>query len=102
MLLALMEHPYLVSASSSCKAIPERKFRISEESGSERLRQSKCVYIFQREYATVDPAVVDVCSYSLFHLENIVLCIFMGQYLQWAVSQTILLPHVIYIVIPTE
>ncbi|XP_057513957.1 protein N-terminal asparagine amidohydrolase isoform X2 [Actinidia eriantha] len=60
MLLALMEHPFLVSASSSCKAIPERKFRISEESGSERLRQSKCVYIFQREYATVDPAAVDL------------------------------------------
>ncbi|THF99266.1 hypothetical protein TEA_017103 [Camellia sinensis var. sinensis] len=60
MLFALMEHPILVSASSSLKAIPEWKFTISEESGSERSRQSKCVYIFQGEYATVDPALVDV------------------------------------------
>ncbi|CAL5382186.1 unnamed protein product [Camellia sinensis] len=60
MLFALMEHPILVSASSSLKAIPEWKFTISEESGSERSRQSKCVYIFQGEYATVDPALVDL------------------------------------------
>ncbi|KAF5952987.1 hypothetical protein HYC85_010931 [Camellia sinensis] len=60
MLFALMEHPILVSASSSLKAIPEWKFTISEESGSQRSRQSKCVYIFQGEYATVDPALVDL------------------------------------------
>ncbi|XP_052194156.1 protein N-terminal asparagine amidohydrolase isoform X2 [Diospyros lotus] len=59
MLVALMEHPVLVSASSSVKAIPTWKFTIPEESGSEKSRQSKCVYVFQREYATVDPAYVD-------------------------------------------
>lgn len=65
MLVALMRHPTLKSASCSLKDIPERKFTGSEESGSGRSRRSKCVYIFQREYATVDPALVDVC-YSLF------------------------------------
>lgn len=60
MLVALMEHPTLKSASCSLKDIPERKFTGSEESGSGRSRRSKCVYIFQREYATVDPALVDL------------------------------------------
>ncbi|KAL1349198.1 hypothetical protein HN51_025709 [Arachis hypogaea] len=55
-LLALLENPILVSASNSFKAIPERKFSVSEDSTLER---SKWVYIFQREYATVDPAVVE-------------------------------------------
>ncbi|XAR63400.1 hypothetical protein NMG60_11023315 [Bertholletia excelsa] len=59
-LLALIGHPILVSASNSLKAIPERKLAIPEDSGSDRSRHSKCVYIFQREYATVDPALVDV------------------------------------------
>ncbi|XP_014498745.1 protein N-terminal asparagine amidohydrolase isoform X2 [Vigna radiata var. radiata] len=55
-LLALLESPNLISATSSFKANPERKFLASDESGSER---SKWVYIFQKEYATVDPALVD-------------------------------------------
>lgn len=55
--LALLENPILVSVSSSLKAKSERKFSVSDESSSER---SKWVYIFQREYATVDPALVDV------------------------------------------
>ncbi|XP_027342784.1 protein N-terminal asparagine amidohydrolase [Abrus precatorius] len=55
-LLALLENPILVSVSRSLKANPERKFSVSDESGPER---SKWVYIFQREYATVDPALVD-------------------------------------------
>lgn len=58
---SLMEHPILVSASESLNAIPKRKFSVSEESNAER-STSKCVYVFQREYATVDPALVDVCS----------------------------------------
>lgn len=58
-LLALLENPILVSASSSFMAKPEKKFSVSEESSPER---SKLVYIFQREYATVDPALVNVCS----------------------------------------
>ena len=61
--MALWEHPVLVSSSHSFKAIPERKFSVSEQAGSEGSSQSKCVYVFQREYATVDPELVDV---SLF------------------------------------
>ncbi|CAI9769677.1 unnamed protein product [Fraxinus pennsylvanica] len=59
MLISLMEHPILVSASSSFKFLPERKFSVSEPSGSEASRNSKWVYIFQREFATVDPALID-------------------------------------------
>ncbi|KAI3683074.1 hypothetical protein L1987_83574 [Smallanthus sonchifolius] len=55
MVIALLEHPDLVSASHSFCAIPERKLSHSEESV-----QAKCVYVFQREYATVDPALVEI------------------------------------------
>ncbi|XP_054814680.1 protein N-terminal asparagine amidohydrolase isoform X2 [Prosopis cineraria] len=55
-LLSLLENPFLVSASNSFKAIPERKFSVSEESCPDR---SKWVYVFQSEYATVDPAFVN-------------------------------------------
>ncbi|KAL2330895.1 hypothetical protein Fmac_018476 [Flemingia macrophylla] len=55
-LLALLENPILLSASSSLKANLEREFSMSDESSPER---SKWVYIFQQEYATVDPALVD-------------------------------------------
>ncbi|KAH7544813.1 hypothetical protein FEM48_Zijuj01G0026100 [Ziziphus jujuba var. spinosa] len=58
-LAALMEHPTLLSASNSFKATPERKFSVPEESVTERSAQSKWVYLFQREFATVDPALVD-------------------------------------------
>ncbi|XP_024165453.1 protein N-terminal asparagine amidohydrolase isoform X1 [Rosa chinensis] len=54
-LQALLDHPFLESASSTFKAIPERKFSVPQESESER----RWVYLFQREYATVDPAYVD-------------------------------------------
>ena len=60
-LVALMEDPILVSAANSFKAIPERKFPVYEESGVDRLMKNKWVYLFQREYGTVDPAFVDVC-----------------------------------------
>lgn len=66
LLMALLEHPVLVSSSESFKAIPERKLSVSEHSGSEESTQSKCVYVFQREYATVDPALVDVSSHWYF------------------------------------
>nr|GMC84568.1 protein N-terminal asparagine amidohydrolase [Ipomoea batatas] len=59
-LMALMEHPALVSASSSFSAIQERKFSLSNDSHLVRTRQIKWVYIFQREYATVDPSLVDL------------------------------------------
>jgi protein N-terminal asparagine amidohydrolase len=62
-LVALMEHSTLVSVANSLKAIPERKFSVNEESSLERSQKSKWVYVFQREYATVDPALVDVCLF---------------------------------------
>jgi protein N-terminal asparagine amidohydrolase len=58
-----LDHPVLVSASCSFKSIPERKFSASEDFGSERLTECRWVYIFQREYATVDPSHVDVGSF---------------------------------------
>ncbi|KAK1413356.1 hypothetical protein QVD17_35128 [Tagetes erecta] len=57
MVASLLEHPDLVSASRSFCAIPERKISVTEESV-----QAKCVYIFQREYATVDPALVEIAG----------------------------------------
>ncbi|KAF5752689.1 protein N-terminal asparagine amidohydrolase isoform X1 [Tripterygium wilfordii] len=50
-LLALMEHPTLVSVAHAFKSTRETKFSASA--------QKKWVYVFQREYATVDPARVD-------------------------------------------
>ncbi|KAL5827502.1 hypothetical protein ACOSQ3_019343 [Xanthoceras sorbifolium] len=51
-LFGLIEHPILVSASRSFKCMQERKVSAFDDSAS------KYVYIFQREYATVDPAIV--------------------------------------------
>ena len=58
-LVALMEHPVLVSTSLSFKAIPEKKFSISD-TYSDEVEKKRHVYVFQREYATVDPTLVDV------------------------------------------
>ncbi|KAJ9558264.1 hypothetical protein OSB04_012878, partial [Centaurea solstitialis] len=60
MVNALLEHPHLISASQSFHAIPERKFSVSEESGSQGSAGPKCVYVFQREYAIADPALVEI------------------------------------------
>ncbi|KAK6162878.1 hypothetical protein DH2020_002719 [Rehmannia glutinosa] len=57
-LIALMEHPVLVSASNSFKSMAEKKLSVSEI--SVRSKISKWVYIFQREFATVDPSLVDI------------------------------------------
>lgn len=57
-----MKHPILESVSQSFKSIQERKVS-SREYGSEGLTKSKYVYIFQREYATVHPGLVDVCKF---------------------------------------
>ncbi|CAN4080475.1 unnamed protein product [Withania somnifera] len=59
-LMDLMKHPVLVSASSSFNDVAERKFSVSKDSSSSISRRNRWVYIFQREYATVDPALVDV------------------------------------------
>lgn len=57
---ALMEHPVLVSVSNSFKSTQEKKISVSENSSAERSKNSKWVYIFQGEFATVDPALVDL------------------------------------------
>ncbi|KAL3731777.1 hypothetical protein ACJRO7_028618 [Eucalyptus globulus] len=59
-LAALTDNPTLLSASHSFRNTPEKRFSISEESGLGSITQPKCVYVFQREYAIVDPALVDV------------------------------------------
>ncbi|XP_075476466.1 protein N-terminal asparagine amidohydrolase isoform X1 [Primulina tabacum] len=59
-LIALMKHPALVSASKSFKSMPERKISVDENRSSEVSRNCKWVYLFQREFATVDPALVDL------------------------------------------
>ncbi|KAI7740794.1 hypothetical protein M8C21_030212 [Ambrosia artemisiifolia] len=56
MVIALLDHPDLVAASHAFCAIPERKF----SSVSDEPVKPKCVYLFQREYATVDPALVEI------------------------------------------
>ncbi|KAK6162865.1 hypothetical protein DH2020_002706 [Rehmannia glutinosa] len=57
-LIALMEHPVLVSASNSFKSMAEKKLSVSEISVQSKI--SKWVYIFQREFAIVDPSLVDI------------------------------------------
>ncbi|KAK1306203.1 hypothetical protein QJS10_CPA10g00087 [Acorus calamus] len=51
-LVALLEEPSLMSASESFKAKPERKITAVDSA------RTNCVYIFQREYATVNPGWV--------------------------------------------
>ncbi|GAV78251.1 hypothetical protein CFOL_v3_21719 [Cephalotus follicularis] len=51
LLVALMEHPFLTCVSHSLKSMKARKVEVST--------QGRFVYIFQREYATVDPSLVD-------------------------------------------
>ncbi|CAA6661606.1 unnamed protein product [Spirodela intermedia] len=63
-LKSLLEHPSLVSASDRLKAMPERKLSsVSEDSTAERsVPPFKHVYVFQREYATVDPGLVELAG----------------------------------------
>lgn len=49
-----MEHPLLISSSQSFKSLQEKKVSADD------LAASKYVYVFQREFATVNPALVDV------------------------------------------
>ncbi|XP_058073412.1 protein N-terminal asparagine amidohydrolase isoform X2 [Magnolia sinica] len=59
-LATLLEHPLIVSAANIFKTIPERKFSVPKEFGLENSPQAKHVYVFQREYATVDPSLVEL------------------------------------------
>ncbi|XVE76670.1 hypothetical protein DITRI_Ditri13aG0000300 [Diplodiscus trichospermus] len=76
LLVALMEHPIIVSATNSFKSIQER--RVSASMDSELTTSSsspKYVYLFQREYATMDLALVHsfvsclvlLIAFTLFH-----------------------------------
>lgn len=81
-----MKHPTLESVSDSFRAIAERKFSASEESNVERTT-SKAVYVFQREYATVDPAHVDVRLYISFYKYSLLcacgnVCLYIGFTIQ--------------------
>ncbi|GAB2289093.1 hypothetical protein Dimus_023394 [Dionaea muscipula] len=58
LLAGLMEHPALVSASLSFRDVPE-KLCSYESSCMDGFSQGKHVYLFQREYATVDPRLVE-------------------------------------------
>ncbi|OAY66267.1 hypothetical protein ACMD2_11424 [Ananas comosus] len=50
----LLRNPTLIAASERLKSMPVRRFSISPP--------WKHVYVLQREYATVDPAIVkDLC-----------------------------------------
>nr|GEU95157.1 protein N-terminal asparagine amidohydrolase [Tanacetum cinerariifolium] len=60
MVTKLLKHPDLLSASHSFCGIPETKFSVPEESGSQSSVQAKCVYVFQSEYAIADPARVEI------------------------------------------
>ncbi|KAL6569776.1 hypothetical protein OROMI_014290 [Orobanche minor] len=71
-LIALMEHPLLVSASNLLKSMSEKKLSLSEVSGSGHSEVGKWVYVFQREFATVDPALVDVISFAHMDFPEIV------------------------------
>lgn len=51
-----------MSASNKLKAIPVMKVSVMEGFRGERSTPAKHVYVFQREYATVDPALVEVSS----------------------------------------
>ncbi|RWR73822.1 protein N-terminal asparagine amidohydrolase isoform X4 [Cinnamomum micranthum f. kanehirae] len=59
-LVALLEHPSLVAAVELFKAIPEEKYSGREQSNLENSLVAKHVYLFQREYATVNPALVEL------------------------------------------
>lgn len=60
LLLDVMSHPVIISASDSFKNLEERNVSIGERD-LESSTEDRYVYVFQREYATVNPALVDVC-----------------------------------------
>ncbi|XP_020570760.1 uncharacterized protein LOC110017932 [Phalaenopsis equestris] len=61
----LLEHPMLIAASNRLKETPEEMVSFSEESPP-----AKYVYVFQREYATVDPSVVEREFGSIVDMEQ--------------------------------
>ncbi|KAG8485070.1 hypothetical protein CXB51_021219 [Gossypium anomalum] len=73
LLVALMEHQVLVSATHSFKSIQERKVSASMDSKLiTSSNSSRYVYLFQREYATVDPSLVHKTKIPRFLALNVV------------------------------
>ncbi|XP_011042001.1 PREDICTED: protein N-terminal asparagine amidohydrolase isoform X1 [Populus euphratica] len=66
-LVTLLEHPKLVSASNSFEAMQEVKLSASKENAL----QGRWVYVFQREFATVDPAIIDMFLFPSLHVKFI-------------------------------
>lgn len=60
LLLDVMTHSVIISASDSFKNLEEQ--RVTESCS----RKDRYVYIFQREYAVVNPTLVDVCMFITF------------------------------------
>ncbi|KAL1210826.1 Protein N-terminal asparagine amidohydrolase [Cardamine amara subsp. amara] len=58
LLLDVMSHPVIISASDAFKNLEERNVSIGEKD-SESSTKDRYVYIFQSEYAIVNPALVD-------------------------------------------
>ncbi|CAA7050589.1 unnamed protein product [Microthlaspi erraticum] len=58
LLLDVMSHPEIILASDSFKNLEERNISFVERD-SESSQKDRYVYIFQREYAVVNPAFVD-------------------------------------------
>lgn len=69
-LFSLLTHPDLISASSKFKSTP-----VCQLEGT-RLTGIRHVYVFQREYATVDPERVDVISRLFFFFSFFKCCFF--------------------------
>ncbi|KAL9371762.1 hypothetical protein Peur_036902 [Populus x canadensis] len=66
-LVTLLEHPKLVAASNSFEAMQEVKLSASKEYAL----QGRWVYVFQREFATVDPALIDMFIFPSLHVKFI-------------------------------
>ncbi|ESQ39070.1 hypothetical protein EUTSA_v10001527mg [Eutrema salsugineum] len=58
LLLDVMSHPAIISASDSFKNLEERKVSFGERD-TESSTKDRYVYVFQREFAVVNPALVD-------------------------------------------
>lgn len=62
---ALLESPGIRDAADRLKATPERRISAGQEGAPRH------VYVFQREYATVDPARVEVRGVALSRLDQV-------------------------------
>ncbi|XP_068652903.1 protein N-terminal asparagine amidohydrolase isoform X2 [Aristolochia californica] len=56
--VSLLENPVLVTSSNSFKATPVKKVSHSQQADLKKTAYVKHVYVFQREFATVDPKLV--------------------------------------------